>query len=245
MDHPVELPEGLLPAPLVATTSAPPELLDPLLDELVAEPCGHSWRGLLEDLGELRGAERLEALLRAARAHRPFTLYVYVCAGQAIAIGTVADRVTAAFPHDGFPVVARCYIHPAWRGRGLYPHLVRHRLGVCRARWGERLEAVHLGAADSTVLATIEGLRVEPSFVYVGDEELRVAGEPWTVKDFLAPTEGFLRKLRAAGVPELDRFLSEGADAVDFATLHAAVAGRDELAVRQLVELLDAIGVVR
>ena len=243
MDETVELPEGLLPAPLVATTEARPELLDPLLDELAAEPCGHSWRSLLAELP--RGPGRVAALLDAALAHRPFTLYTYVCGGQAIAIGTVAERVTAAFPHDGFPVIARCFVRPAWRGRGLYPYLVRHRLEVCKRAWGPRLRAVHLGAADRHVLSTIERLQVEPGFLYVGDEQLAVAGETWTVRDFLAPTPPFTAALSAVGLPELDRFLAEGAEGVGFRELHAAARDRDEPALRQLLELLDAIGVAR
>ncbi len=224
-----------------ATTEVDAELLAPLLAELAAEPCGHSWRTLLAELAGAPSAELVDQLLARAQRFRPFTLFTWVAEGQAVAIGTVAERVHATFPHEGFPVIARCFVRRPWRGRGLYPHLVRQRIAHCHERWGDQLRAVHLGAADKPVLATVRQL--EPAFVHVGDETLHVAGEAWRVRDYLAPTPRFRAEL--PDEPILRRFLDEGAAAVTYTELHAALGERSEPALRQLFDLLDAIGVQR
>jgi hypothetical protein len=211
-----------------------------LLAELKDEACGHSWRTALSVV-ESRDAEGLvQAVKEAARVTRPTILYTYwgiSSEGEApIAIAALSSHIRHGFPHDGFPVVARCTIRRCYRGHGLYPHLLRHRLDLCRELWGEKLMVIHIGAADPAVLATLS--RADPdrlSFACVGAERLQIAGERYWVPDFLAATETFRQALCAelrdsdprigALARKVEDFLNKGASAVSYSALVGAVEG--------------------
>jgi len=246
------LPADLLEALRAARVRAVPDptagSLVPLLADLAAEDCGHSWRT------SLRLAPSQDDILRAThvldREHRarPTTVWSYVADRHdgpvTIAVATLSERVRSDFPHDGFPVLARAYVRPEARGHGLYPHLVRHRLVRCQARWGRRLQAVHIGAADRPVDLTVNRQDLPLRFVHVGDESLQVNERTWTVRDYVAFTPAFVGAL-PPGPAELHAFVREGAAAVSWSRLRPLLATAVAPAPRQLRDLLDAIGVQR
>ena len=96
----------------------------------------HSWRTHLLKHEGRTFSERLSLLLSEENEIRPTTTFTYygLDARQQVipvAVATVADRISSRFPYDGFPVIARAYIAREFRGIGLYPFLVRHRLDHC------------------------------------------------------------------------------------------------------------------
>lgn len=174
--------------------------LPPLLDELRHEPCVHSWRHRLPSYGVLDAASAV-GLLEAENIRRPTLTFAYVATGEAgrevvVAAATISDRVAAGFPYPSFPVLARCYIRPRFRGRGLYRAILRHRFETCIQRWGESLCAIHLGSADPAVwsVAVTQG-GFDPPFVHVGDEDLEVADAMYPVKDLLAFAPAYVTRL--------------------------------------------------
>jgi hypothetical protein len=239
-----------------------------LLAELKEESCGHSWRGALQDVDAHDSEGLVRAVVELEASTRPTTLYTYwgqTPEGEApIAIGAVSTHVRHGFPHAGFPVVARCVIRRCYRGYGLYPHLLRHRLELCRAFWGDALQAIHIGAADPAVLATLSRQSPdEVSFVCVGMEHLEVAGERFWVPDFIGATHGFRERLSAELqdsdpririlCQKVEAFLSEGASTVSYSALCEALKGVQNghgeawwktcHNLKSLMRLCDAIGV--
>jgi hypothetical protein len=239
-----------------------------LLAELKGESCGHSWRGALQNV-EAQDAEGLvRAVVELAAITRPTTLYTYwgqTPSGEApIAIAAVSTHVRHGFPHAGFPVVARCVIRRCYRGYGLYPHLLRHRLELCRAFWGDELRAIHIGAADPAVLATLSGQSPNGvSFACVGVERLQVADERFWVPDFIGATPRFREDLAqelqdsdpriSSLAQKVESFLTEGASTVSYSalceTLKGVQVGHGEAwwktchNLKSLMDLCDAIGV--
>lgn len=244
---PADLLEALRASAVRAVPDPDPASLVPLLADLAAEDCGHSWRTWLQQDRGGDDRQRAVRVLQRERAARPTTVWAYVAEGpdgpRTVGVATLSDRVHADFPHDGFPVLARAYVRPDSRGNGLYPHLVRHRLARCQARWGRRLQAVHIGAADRPVDQTVNRQDLALRFVYVGDEGLRVAGRTWRVRDYVAFTPAFIQSLPAAP-PELRTFAREGAERVRWGDLRPLLADAIAPGPRQLRDLLDAIGVL-
>jgi len=216
-----------------------------LLRDLRASDSSHSWQAAFPP-------ERLD---HVSNALRPTTLFTYFARESAssgaqripVAVAAVSEQVSRDFAHRGFPVIARCTIRELYRGMGLYRWLLRHRFEVCRSRWGVDLNAVHIGAANPAVLATVlHTPEFSPGFLYVGDESLRIGDARFEVPDFLWLSERYRLALLtcAEGAPwigSLRRFLAGGAEAVPIEELRPHRG--DCLAMGQLFELLEAIGV--
>jgi hypothetical protein len=246
--------------------------LDPsaavVLAELGAESCGHSWRGALHGVSPDQPEALVASVIKQVEATRPTTLYTYwgqSAQGESpIAVAALSSHVAHDFHCAGFPVVARCVIRRCYRGHGLYPHLLRHRLDLCRALWGSELRAIHIGAADPAVLATLSRQLTDAySFSCVGVERLEVAGERFWVPDFLAATPKFRADLarelqdsdpRIARLAiQVQAFLTQGASAVSYLTLKEAVRTAKQghgagwwascPNLKALLGLCDAIGV--
>jgi len=254
-----------LPATLVARmgcrqleVSSPGNLeqLGLILGELRVEDCGHSWRKLLLEAQPTENESLARALLVQVEQGRPTTLFTYALRNPEgevvpVAVATISEAVERGFPHVGFPVLARCFVRQAFRGMGLYPLLVQHRMECCAATYGDALQALHIGAAREPVLSTLErGVGLEPEFIYVGDELLTVAGEEYRVRDFVAPMPAFRAALLECEEPLrslLSRFLQEGAGSVSVSNIREQVLRCNQpvpVSVRQLLALLDAIGVI-
>jgi len=175
-----------------------------LLAELADEDCGHSWRSHLSEIRMGSAEEQAARLNQQMQAFRPTALFVYFSRDhsggtKAVALATISDRVQQDFLHAGFPVLARCFIRREFRGNGLYPYLVRHRVGLCRVHWGEDLCAIHMGAASPEIrVALTRGVELDSGFVHVGEELLRVAGRDYRIEDLIAPTGTFLAHLHAS-----------------------------------------------
>ena len=173
-----------------------------LLQEVTAESCAHSWRTC--------NPQWDAALLTAwENQRRPTEIIGYygVTSGgrrQLVGVGTVAHAIDRQFPYTGFPVLARAFIRPGYRGHGLYARLLDHRLSFCHRRWGSALRAVHMGSLEPRVWRVIARARPDwPPFVHVGDEELIIRGQPHVVRDFVMFTPGFGQSLLAtAGAPD-------------------------------------------
>ena len=239
-----------------------------LLAELKVERCGHSWRDALVGVEEEDSAGLVEAVEAAAAAARPTTLFSYWgqgAKGEApIAVAALSSHISHGFSTDGFPVIARCFVRRCYRGEGLYPHLLRHRLDLCHRLWGEELRAVHIGAADPAVVATLSRQDLkEMSFACVGLERLLVAGESFHVPDFLAATPRFRRDLAqelrdsdpkiALLSQKVEAFLTQGASVVSYGALkrtvqaakstHGASWWQGCSNLSTLMDLCDAIGI--
>jgi GNAT superfamily N-acetyltransferase len=247
-------------------------LLPPLLEELRAESCVHVWRQRLPRNGRVDAAAA-RRLLDAEESHRPTTAFVYVAwlpdgRHEVVASGAMSDRVRADFPYEGYPVLARCYIRPRWRGQGLYRVFLRHRFGFCRERWGDDLSAIHLGSAEEVVWkVAMEPGAFDPPFVHIGEEDLEVAGRFHRVRDLLAFAPGWVARLhtsvaRCGDGPEamalrehLAGLVVRGLPPYGFVALREMVArvadeiGRDPREVsdglRGLMALGDAIPIAR
>ena len=270
LDVPKSLLDSLGWEALEATVSTEPGELGAVLVELREEECGHTWRTELNALGDLEPAGLATEMLRRASDRRPTTVFTYfsVIGGEREPVGTaaVSDRVTRDFPYEGFPVLARCFLRRPYRRKGLYPYLVQHRLDLCKRYWGEGLRAVHIGAADAAVLATISsGEGLNTGFLYLGDELLPVSDSEFRVKDFLGPSEGFVQDLLAVGAGRRGRavtafrrrlhsFVTSGAFSTQFSQLRLALARADaeqdcslaeeHLSLAQLFALCEAIGLI-
>ena len=124
---------------LEAQTLESPLALVPLLMELRDEDCAHTWRSHLPSHGPIDEQTAIN-LIAAEQKRRPTTFFIYVATHhdgrkETVAAATVSERVQQDFPHEGFPVLARCYIRKEHRGRGLYAETLNHRLSYCLNRW--------------------------------------------------------------------------------------------------------------
>ena len=172
-----------------------------LLDELCGDDCVHTWAETLDKSPEVD--DPATAVLFHEAEHRPTEFVSYLGMRtdgslELVAVGSVAERITHAFPFDGFPVIARCYMRRRFRGAGLYRYLLSQRVALCHEIWGERLKAIHLGTANSRVMSsatsTISGAR----FVQVGEEDLGSGALKHRVAALFSFTPSFGRRLREA-----------------------------------------------
>jgi GNAT superfamily N-acetyltransferase len=206
---PVEMEYGgwrQTPARLSVSSHANATDLKDLLRCLAAEDCAHSWKSF--------GTEgTADELLRWENELRPSRLFFfYLDAGtrrQLVGAGAVADTLAHGFPHAGFCVVGRCYVMPAFRGSGFYRRMLHYRLERCREKFGNELNAVHLGTSSRKVerVVTTEGLPGWPRFICVGKERLTVGGHVEMVAAYMSFLPAFLqrlcRSLEDPGVPEV------------------------------------------
>jgi len=257
---------------LMVTSVVSESTLGPLLDELEREDCVHSWQGLLEAARETGSQSRVAALITAEQRVRPTTTFIYFALepqGQTLPVGaaTVAARIHADFPYEGFPVIARAYIARRFRGVGIYPFLVRHRIDYCVEEWGRRLRAVHLGSADPKVWRTVRSdFQFSAPFLHIGFENLKVGSHHHDVKDFLSLGGRFRTRLleeasedmttNAEGTPgyrigeAMQKFVQAGHSGMPYGQLRdrfdqALEGGHDwrgrRQAMRELVAFCDAI----
>lgn len=260
-DAPLPIPPEQLAAigctAVRARTRFPAEDIAPLLAALRDEDCVHSWRSALVGWDGTDPAACVEALRGRAEALRPTVLFAYTAerpsgATETVAFATLSDGVRRAFRYPGFPVLARCYIRPDWRGRGLYRHLLDHRVALARAAWGDDLRALHLGTADPGVVEVVRRPGLQPGFVRIGTEVLPLPGVDREVHDFLAPMPRFVAavcadpRLDATGRGQLRALLTEGTVPwwVARAALAAAIArgAAESDDAEALLALGDAIG---
>lgn len=184
---------------LFVTSSVDAADLRALMQSVRSERCAHSWRNFAAD-GDLDHLQKWENALR------PTSIFFYYCEDaetpsgrRLVAAATVADAIRKDFPFAGLPVLARCYIMPEFRGRGLYQQLVRHRLEFCRRRFGDGLKAIHLGTSDERIAQTItKDCPGEPRFVRIGSQVVKAGEDLIVVGAFLHFTTAYLAELQQA-----------------------------------------------
>jgi hypothetical protein len=215
------------------------QLLAPLLEELRSEECVHTWRHHLPLTGPILH-EHTDALKRSEEAHRPTRTFAYVAIeldGKEIiaAAGSVSDKIRHDFPYDGFPVTARCYIRAMFRKRGLYRHVLGHRLEDCLRRLGSNLKAIHLGSANPQVWESVALHGGFPlTFVHIGDEDLEVRSEVHRIPALLAFHPDYKKAV-------LEASRSNGFDQTFRDALRALISGHSQEAdwggIRELAEV--------
>lgn len=255
-DEPLSLGRALLErggwTVVEASTRLEPGPFAELLGELARDRCVHSWKNLARP--------ELSALVQSEASLRPTTVFGYWgrrrgAEPELLAAAAISDRVRASFPHDGFPVLARCYIRPRFRRLGLYAHLLNHRLEVCKSVWGGSLRAVHLGSSDPRVWRCVDRLPSQPGrFVPVGFERLKSGARLRRVRDFLYFTDGYAAALRgAASTPALrsnvELLLSGWSGERGYERLRAAAEAapdaRPGSALRRLLAFFEAVPLAR
>lgn len=166
-----------------------------LLECLVREDCAHSWKNF--------GPEgTLERLLQWENELRPTQLFFfYLRRGgemRLAAAGAVADRLIRGFPHPGFCVLGRCYVMPEYRGHGLYRRILQYRLDYCRSRFGNKLNAIHVGSDNDRVGRVVINHRLPgwPRFVHLGDQKLQVDTTIKTVGAYLLLDPAYLDRIQ-------------------------------------------------
>lgn len=182
---------------LVVSQSIDPDNLRRLLKCLVQEDCVHSWRNFGPD-------GTLDELLQWENRLRPTKLFFfYLKRGgelRTVAASAVADRLTRDFPHSGFCVLGRCYIMPYFRGQGFYRQILHYRLEYCRAQFGDALSAIHIGSVNERIerVITNHQLSAWPTFIHLGEEQLKVVGQVRMVGAYMLLLPEYVRKLRSA-----------------------------------------------
>jgi GNAT superfamily N-acetyltransferase len=171
-----------------------------LLLGLRIERCAHSWRNFDPD-------GHLDQLVQWENTLRPTAIFFYYaqkdaqgapCDPHIVAAATVVDCVHAQFPHAGFPVMARCYVLPEFRGRGLYRHIVQHRLEYCRARFGAALKAIHLGTRDERIAQALGKCGEGPQFVQLGSQMVKAGSDMCLVGAYVHLTASYAYDLAQA-----------------------------------------------
>lgn len=196
--------------------------LTELLHGLRGERCAHSWRNIDPDC-------TLEHLQRWENALRPTSIFFYYTRDsekgpdaplRLVGAATVADAIHRDFPFAGFPILARCYLRPEFRTRGLYRHTVQHRIEFCHRRFRDSLKAIHLGTANHRVAHTIsQPTEDRDRFVQVGSQVVQAGEDVYLVGAYVHLTPGYARSLAAA----LENANADGEDAPEVAPLRAAL----------------------
>jgi hypothetical protein len=251
--------DGMLTEPRVSSLAASLRvtsewrrpLLEPLLWRLREEKCGHQWQPAL---AAAPASESFQVFEREVTGGRPSTVFTYYLSrdgrDEPVAFATMSPRVARDSPEDGIPVLGRAYVHPGYRGRSVYPLVLRHRLDLCWRRWGRRLLGVHIGTSSPRV-ETVFRASFPGRTIRLGDEDLGDAG---VVAALVGLTAEFDRQAalpvpaRLAGEHRLlCGYLAHGADAMPVAhalpALRALAGCRD--AYRLLSQFLEALPKLR
>lgn len=180
----------------VVSQDARPGDLALLLDSLAHEDSAHSWKNFDRTAG-------LEDLLRWENSKRPTEVFFFHLKRgqdlQVVGTGSIAGHLNSRFPDPGFPVLGRCYILPAFRGRGIYRRVLQFRLERCMARLGQGLKGVHIGSDDERIAHVITQPSPDwPRFHHLGEEALPIAGRTKLVNAYMSLFPGFSRSLAQA-----------------------------------------------
>jgi flavin-dependent dehydrogenase len=185
-------------AEVIVSESVEAEPLQMLLEEMHAEFCAHSWKKVPVDITP-------QHLLDWENARRPTTILYYFQRTPEngrpvlVAVATIADAIRRDVSIDGFPVLARCYVRPSFRGMGLYRRILLHRLPSLIRRCGAGLKAIHMGTVDPRVDRTITDRSLPwNGFVRIGGEDLSIGTETVRVGGYLLFSPDYAGALRRA-----------------------------------------------
>lgn len=182
---------------LVATSELHDRDLRAVLTTLKHEEVAHTWRKY--DVDDTDCAATLRVI---ENDRRPTLIIGYYGVNHdgsyaLLAVGTIAERISQNFAHDGFPVVARCCVNPTYRGRGLYRIVLSHRIELCFRLWGSELKGIHLGTSNPRIVHVLANFRMPrvTGFALVGMEKLGLGATTEMVGAYLLPTKRYARAL--------------------------------------------------
>jgi hypothetical protein len=238
---------SMLAASLRVTSEWRRPLLEPLLWQLREETCAHMWQAAL---AAAPASESFQVFERLVTGDRPSTVFTYYLSrdgrDEPVAVAVVSPRVARDSPEDGIPVLGRAYVRREYRCRSVYALVLRHRLDLCRRRWGRHLLGVHIGTSSPRVEAVFRASFLGRT-IRLGDEDI---GDVGAVTALIGLTAEFDRQT-ALPVPArlaaehrlLCDYLAHGADAMPVAdalpALRALAGCRD--AYRLLSQFLEAL----
>lgn len=163
-----------------------PNDLSRLIEGIQSEECVHSWKNL-----KLTASESiLNELIQSENNKRPTEFFFYIGTRNngdrtLLAVGTVAHKISRSFAHEGYPVIARCYIMPEFRDYRLYMPILKHRFEFCHKFFGDRLRGIHLGSQNPRIHSVVKKNLFELPFAYIGDEYLSQRDSFERVFDYL------------------------------------------------------------
>jgi len=157
-----------------------------LIEGIQSEECVHSWKNVkLSPTNSI-----LNELIQSENNKRPTEFFFYIATRNngdqtLLAVGTVAHKISSSFAHDGYPVIARCYIMPEFRNYRLYMPILKHRFEFCHKFFGDRLRGIHLGSQNPRIHSVVKKNLFELPFAYIGDEYLSQKDSFERVYDYL------------------------------------------------------------
>ena len=157
-----------------------------LIEGIHTEDCVHSWKNIKINAS----SSILEDLIQSENSKRPTDFFFYIAIRKTgertlLAVGTVAHKISSSFSHEGFPVIARCYIVPEFRNYRLYMPILKHRFEYCHKFFGDQLRGIHLGSQNPRIHSVVKKNLFELPFSYIGDEYLSQKDSFERVFDYL------------------------------------------------------------
>lgn len=179
-----------------------------LFGGIQSEDCVHSWKNVkLKDSSSLVG--ELKAFENKKRPTEFFYYYAAKKNGERkiLGVGTVAHKISGNFAHEGYPVIARCYITPEFRNYRLYMPILKHRFEFCIDYFGDRLRGIHLGSQNPRIHAVVKKNLFDLPFSYIGDEWLGQKDSVERVFDYLWFSPQLRNELLAIGTSNQDNLV--------------------------------------
>lgn len=183
---------------LVVYSGADANLLGVINKALKNETAAHVWQNFSSS------EELLAYELSLRQTH--FFFYTSVISGvlRVLGVATVASSVRQSFTDTGFPVIARAFVFPEFRGSGIYQRMLKHRVDWCKRTWGSDLCGIHLGTDTPKVEACARGL----GFSQIGLQRLLIKDKPVDVKAFLLFEPSFKQRLLSEESVSMKRFVA-------------------------------------
>lgn len=180
-----------------ARSIAPETDIYQMLIELQNGPAIHPWKNL--SLGS--PVDLFKKLLNFENHKRPTDIFFYYAVSKTgeqelIGCGAVAHRIKNEFPHDGYPVVTRCYIKEKFKKFRLYFPTLMHRFDYCQKLYGNRLRAVYYNSPNPVIYNVVKRDIFGIHVLYVGDEEqVQSKTESAHIKNYLWMTPALRHEL--------------------------------------------------
>ncbi len=166
------------------------ELLEELRND---QDCPMCWRWIKLP----PGIEGIAHLIEHENKKRPTTILSYYGVdrfGNKTLVGTasISDKIDGPFPHEGFPIISRCFIRKAYRHQGLYSLIAGHRILLCFELWGPSLNGIHFGSSQETIEQFYSNREFKfKKFLPIGSEYLAGSALPVLVVDFFYFTTSY------------------------------------------------------
>lgn len=179
----------------ITSTASDHDVFD-FVNAIKSEDCIHSWK----NMNFQNSQYFLQDLVQFENTKRPTEIFFYYGVNhqdERILVGaaTVALKISNNFKHEGFPVLARCYIKQEYRNLRLYFPILKHRFDYCKNILGNNLRGIHLGSANPRVFNVIKKNVFGIPFCYLGDEYLSLNQNDSRVHDYLWLSAPLIKEL--------------------------------------------------